>query len=154
MSSAVFNMSSVRTFMEKDKWHSRVFSPYAIDVIETYKNVHYVAEYTSMNREDYEVESYECVGDLFVFYYSGDGYTECNPGSAFRTDGDTLCDPGSAFRTDGDTLCDPGSAFRTDELVVDYYSLEEEFYERIYSNLPPERLSPRLFQKLKAALKA
>jgi len=113
MSSATpFNISSVRQILETHDWQSRTFSTYAKEVLEEYGNVHYAVEHTVMNREDYEVESYEFLGDLFVFYYIGD------------------------------------------EMVLDYYRLDEEFYDRAYRGLPLEGLDRRLFQKLKVALLA
>ena len=111
-SATTFNISSARQLMETHDWRTRSFSTYAEEVLEGYEKVHYAVEHTTMNREDYEIETYECVGDLFVFYYIGD------------------------------------------ELVMDYYRLDEEFYDRAYRSLPLEGLDRRLFHKLKVALQA
>lgn len=126
MASTTFNIASVRQILETHDWQSRKFSTYADEVLQEYEKVHYAVEHTTMNREDYELESYEFRGDLFVFYYIGDGATKCHPGSATRTD----------------------------ELVMDYYRLDEEFYDRAYRSLPLDGLDRRLFQKLKVALLA
>lgn len=112
MASTTFNIASVRQILETHDWQSRKFSTYADEVLQEYEKVHYAVEHTTMNREDYELESYEFLGDLFVFYYIGD------------------------------------------ELVMDYYRLDEEFYDRAYRSLPLDGLDRRLFQKLKVALLA
>ena len=68
MLSTSFTIATIRKALETHNWRVRDFSPCAEEVLEGYgEAVHYAVERCVASREDYEVESYECLGDLFVF---------------------------------------------------------------------------------------
>jgi hypothetical protein len=99
-------------FKEHD-WQTRQFSACADEVFGDWgkENILYAVEHCMSWRADYEIESYEFSGSLFIFH----------------------------------TIKDVG-------VVVDYYTLNEEVYERVYQNLVPETLPHRVLMKLKKAL--
>ena len=108
-----FRITSIRTALETHNWRSRDFSPCAEEVLETYgEGIYYAVERCAASRTDYEVEAYECVGDLFII--------------------------------------------RQEEgaLVVDYYKLDEETYERAYKGLTLESMPERVLRALSTALEA
>ena len=113
MLSTSFTIAAIRKALETHNWRTRDFTPCAEEVLEGYgEAVHYAVERCMASREDYEVESYECVGDLFVFQLA------------------------------------------QGVVVVDYYKLDEETYERSYKGLALESMPQRVLRALSAALEA
>jgi hypothetical protein len=68
MLSASFDIVVLLAHLEMCDWRSRLSTPMAGEVLEGYTSFHRAVERCVASREDYEVESYECCGDLFVFH--------------------------------------------------------------------------------------
>jgi hypothetical protein len=73
MLSASFDIAVLLAGLETRDWRSRPLTPMAEEVLEGYTAIHYAMERCVASREDYELESYECCGDLFVFHRMEDG---------------------------------------------------------------------------------
>ncbi len=71
---APFEISLLLAHLETCDWRSladqpsRRLTPMAEEVLEGYTAIHYAVEQCVASRADYEMESYECCGDLFVFH--------------------------------------------------------------------------------------
>ncbi len=112
---AVLDIPALLASFNDHNWQTRQFSVCADEVFQGWgeENILYAVEHCNAWRADYEMESYEYSGSLFIIH----------------------------------TIKDVG-------VVVDYYTLNEEVYERVYQNLVPQALPKRVLMKLKKALGA
>ncbi len=111
----IMDIPTMLAMFNKRDWRSRLFSVCATEVFDSWgtENILYAVEHCMSWRADYEMESYEFSGSLFIFH----------------------------------NVKDIG-------LVVDYYTMDEEVYERVYKNLQPASLPRRVWMTLKKALEA
>ncbi len=110
---AVLDIPGMLAMFKDHNWQTRLFSACANEIFEDWgkENIYYAVEHCMSWRADYEIESYEFSGSLFIFH----------------------------------NVKDKG-------VVVDYYTLNEEVYERVYKDLVPESLPRRVQMTLKKAL--